>query len=128
MARDTSDAARARQRAQRRTARELREGRYERGPAGRAYEKALKRMAAPALVREKAHKMFSEAEVVWSRGAVDFNIDRMDESQRRKSLGFTDIEPWRSLASIQSEGNVWWYHSMSQNYLDEWRARGWQLV
>jgi hypothetical protein len=122
-----AQSAAERARAQRRTARELREGRYE-VTIGRDYRKAIERLATPGAVMDKAKKLFaSDASISgWSK-PVTFNIRRMTESQRHTTISFEGLEDWKFLASIQSPGNVWWYHAMSQDYIREWDGVTWEL-
>jgi hypothetical protein len=122
---------RNRVRAQRRLARELkdiREGRAEwrKSSAGRAYDRALVKMSAPILVIQHAHDVFGGSGLRWSPGTVAFNVNRMTVNQRTETLTFS-LSDWQYFASIQSAGNVWWYHKSSDEYLDTWRDKPWTV-
>jgi hypothetical protein len=116
-------------RAQRRLARELkdiREGRaqWRKSEAGKAYSRALSRMAAPVLIVQHFIAVLTGDEIRHNRDTITFNVDRMTVTQRELSLTF-DVMDLQYYASIQSAGNVWWYHKSDQNYFNEWRGKTW---
>lgn len=120
---------RANRRAQRRVARELRdvrEGRatWRKSDAGRAYSRALARMAAPVLVIEHVISVLRADEIRHDREMVEFNVNRMTLDQRELTLTF-DAQTVQFYASIQSSGNVWWYHRAGQDYYMEWTGKAW---
>lgn len=118
--------AQERARAQRRTARELREDRYK-ITVGRDYRRAIDRMATPGAVMDHARELFATDETIlaWET-PVTFNIHRMTLSQRKQTLEFDNLADWKFMASIQSAGNVWWYHSMSKQYRRQWEGVEWE--
>jgi hypothetical protein len=128
---------RARRRAQRQLAQRIRSGNPPELGARQAYLRAQARQgfsgAGPQpnlrqMVSRHAYRIFGDtfnAVYMYSiMQAVNFNINRMTRTQLQMSLEF-DLTDWRSWASIQSPGNVWWYHTMSDDYRNEWRGESW---
>jgi hypothetical protein len=141
-----SDAARQRRRRQRELqerVRRIRAGQpVEDLGARKPYQRALERQqprrlggegptvgpATKQAVRTHAYRLFAQMlsstrlrNVIES---ITFNVNRMTYEQRELSLTFT-LTQWRVAASVQSPGNVWWYHAMSESYRREWRGVQW---